>query len=63
MSLPIHFHPDVQREVQIADRYYEQDKLGSGRKFVRAVKRVLREIEQNPAQFRVCRRYNPSRTR
>lgn len=51
MSLPLDFHPAVAREIDEANSWYEQRRLGLGRDFLDEVERVLAEIAANPARF------------
>lgn len=51
MSTALNFHPSVQREVDEAYRWYEQQRPGLGRDFLDEVGRLLAEIVSNPARF------------
>lgn len=51
MSLPLDFHPLVQKETDAAYRWYERQRTGLGADFLDAVEQVLDEIIANPARY------------
>jgi toxin ParE1/3/4 len=51
VSLPLEFHPSVQRDVGASWSWYEQKRPGLGAKFLEAVSFVLGEITDNPAKY------------
>jgi plasmid stabilization system protein ParE len=48
MSLPLAFHPDVQDEVDEAHNWYEQQRVGLGADFLRALDDVFRRLSSTP---------------
>ena len=51
MSLPITLHRAVQREIDEAARWYEDQRAGLGRDFLDAIDQVMSDITVNPARF------------
>lgn len=49
--LPIALGPRVEREVQEAAQWYENQSQGLGAVFLEVIERTLRAIEENPLRF------------
>jgi len=56
MSLPLVFHPDVQREVDEAYRWYEQKRSGLGDDFLAAIEEVFNRLRAMPVIHQVIYR-------